>query len=261
MIDPIAFSIGSFSIRWYGIAYVVGFILGAVVIYKVAKFKNIKIDIDELTSIMLWLIFGILIGGRLGYCLFYGNGYYFSHIQEIFAISNGGMSFHGAVIGALIFGFFACKSAKISYLQLADLVCTAAPLGIFFGRVANFINGELWGAPTSLPIGVIFDGAAGSIPRHPSQLYEAFLEGLVLFVIMITLAKRTKNYGDGFLCGSFFFFYGIFRFVVEFVRVPDVQIGYLFGGWLTLGMVLSVPLIILGILLMIKGRPKSKNLS
>lgn len=261
MIDPIAFSIGSFSIRWYGIAYVVGFILGAVVIYKVAKFKNIKLGIDELTSIMLWLIFGILIGGRLGYCLFYGNGYYFSHIQEIFAISNGGMSFHGAVIGALIFGIFACKSSKIRYLQLADLVCTAAPLGIFFGRIANFINGELWGAPTSLPIGVIFDGSAGSIPRHPSQLYEALLEGLFLFVIMITLVKRTKNYGDGFLCGSFFLFYGIFRFLVEFVRVPDVQIGYIFGGWLTLGMVLSIPLVILGCFFMIKGRSKSKNLS
>ncbi len=156
------------------------------------------------------------------------------------------MSFHGGLIGALLSGIVAARFTGIPYLTLADMGCIAAPIGLFFGRCANFVNGELWGAPTSLPWGVVFGGTAGVMPRHPSQLYEALLEGVVLFCVLYILSRKQPPRPQGTFLGVFLVGYGLFRFLIEFVRQPDAQIGYLWGGWLTMGQVLSVPLMVAG---------------
>lgn len=245
--DPIAFTVGPFAIRWYGIAYILGFLCASVVIVRTARRWDVRVDIDALLTIMLCAVVGVILGGRLGYVLFYGNGYYLLHPAEILAFNHGGMSFHGGLIGALIAGIAAAKFTRIPYFTLADLGCIAAPIGLFFGRLANFVNGELWGAPTDAPWGVVFGGAAGSIPRHPSQLYEAFLEGIVLFAVLYALSRRVPPRPRGTFLGTFLILYGSFRFLIEFVREPDVQLGYLWGGWLTMGQVLSVPLVLIGV--------------
>ena len=220
------------------------------------------------------MIFGVILGGRLGYVLVYGDGYYLQHPDKILAFNEGGMSFHGGLVGVIIGGVIAAKITKIPFLTLADMGVVGVPIGLFFGRCANFINGELWGAPTDMPWGVVFGGAAGTMPRHPSQLYEALLEGVVLFIILFALSRKTPARPRGTFFGTFLLFYGlfrftiefirqpdaqigyllhygIFRFLIEFVREPDVQLGYLRGGWLTMGQVLSAPLIVAGIALLI----------
>lgn len=246
-LDPIAFSMGPITVRWYGLAYIAGFICAGFILWRIAKRWRVRIDEDALLTIMLCVIVGVIVGGRLGYVLVYGNGYYLSHPDQILAFSNGGMSFHGGLIGALLSGLVAARFTHIPYLTLADMGCIAAPVGLFFGRCANFVNGELWGAPTDLPWGVVFGGSAGMMPRHPSQLYEALLEGLVLFVVLFVLSRRRPPRPQGTFLGVFLILYGIFRFSVEFVRQPDAQIGYLWGDWLTMGQVLSVPLVLVGV--------------
>ena len=250
-LDPIAFAAGPFVVRWYGLAYVVGFALAAFIIYAVARRWKIGMSEDNLLTLMVCAIVGVVLGGRLGYVLFYGDGYCFSHPMEILAFNQGGMSFHGGLVGLLAGGAVAAKLTRIPFLTLADLGAIAAPMGLFFGRCANFVNGELWGAPTDWPIGVVFGGAAGMMPRHPSQLYEAVLEGLVIFIVLFALSRKLPPRPQGTFVGAFLVLYGIFRFLIEFVREPDVQLGYLWGGWLTMGQVLSVPLIIGGILVLI----------
>lgn len=250
-IDPIAVALGPLEIRWYGIAYILGFLIAAFIIYKVAKSWELRISSDDVLSIMLCGIIGIIVGARLGYCIVYGNGYYLTHPLEVFAFNQGGMSFHGGLVGALIGGILAAKITHIPYLTLTDIGFIAAPLGLFFGRCANFINGELWGAPTDLPIGVVFGGEAGNIARHPSQLYEAVLEGLVIFLILILMSRKKPPFPRGVYSGTFLVLYGVFRFLIEFIREPDANIGYLFGDWLTMGMVLSIPLAILGAALLV----------
>ena len=249
-LDPVAFTLGPLTVRWYGLAYIAGFICAAFVLWRIAKRWRVRVNEDALLTIMLCVIIGVILGGRLGYVLVYGNGYYFSHPTEIFAFSNGGMSFHGGLIGALLAGIVAAKFTRIPYLTLADMGCIAAPIGLFFGRCANFVNGELWGAPTDLAWGVVFGGTAGTMPRHPSQLYEAFLEGIVLFAVLFLLSRRRPPRPRGTFLGTFLALYGIFRFAIEFVRQPDAQIGYLWGGWLTMGQVLSVPLVIAGVVVL-----------
>ena len=245
-LDPIAFAAGPFVVRWYGLAYVVGFALAAFIIYAVARRWKIGMNEDNLLTLMVCAIVGVVLGGRLGYVLFYGDGYYFSHPMEILAFNQGGMSFHGGLVGLLAGGAVAAKLTRIPFLTLADLGAIAAPMGLFFGRCANFVNGELWGAPTDWPIGVVFGGAAGMMPRHPSQLYEAVLEGLVIFIVLFALSRKLPPRPQGTFVGAFLVLYGIFRFLIEFVREPDVQLGYLWGGWLTMGQVLSVPLVLVG---------------
>ena len=246
-LDPVAFSLGPLSVRWYGIAYVVGFICAALILYRVARRWKVRVDVDALLTVMVCVIVGVIVGARLGYVLFYGDGYYLSHPLEILAFNKGGMSFHGGLIGALLSGIVAARITKIPYLTLADLGCIAAPVGLFFGRCANFVNGELWGAPTDAAWGVVFGGAAGMMPRHPSQLYEALLEGVVIFIVLYALSRREPPRPRGTFLGLFLMMYGTFRFLVEFVREPDVQLGYLWGGWLTMGQLLSLPLIIVGV--------------
>ena len=251
MLDPVAFAVGPFVVRWYGIAYVAGFVCAALVLWRVAKRWKVRVDADSLLTVVLCAIVGVILGGRLGYVLVYGDGYYFSHPAEILAFNHGGMSFHGGLIGALLSGILAARFTGIPYLTLADMGCIAAPIGLFFGRCANFVNGELWGAPTDGPLGVVFGGAAGMMPRHPSQLYEAVLEGIVIFCVLFALSRKRPPRPQGTFLGAFLVLYGIFRFLIEFVREPDVQLGYLWGGWLTMGQVLSAPLIVAGIALLI----------
>ena len=250
-LDPIAFSLGPLVVRWYGLAYVLGFVCAAAIIYFVAKRWKLGMSEDNLLTLMVCAIVGVVLGARIGYVLFYGDGYYLSHPLEILAFNQGGMSFHGGLVGLLIGGAVAARMTRIPFLTLADLGSIAAPIGLFFGRCANFINGELWGAPTDGPLGVVFGGAAGMMPRHPSQLYEAVLEGLVIFCVLFALSRKRPPRPQGTFLGAFLVLYGIFRFLIEFVREPDVQLGYLWGGWLTMGQVLSAPLIVAGIALLI----------
>lgn len=246
-IDPVAFQIGGFSVRWYGIAYILGFACASIVLVLVAKRWKIQVEVDKVLACILCGIAGIIIGARLGYVLFYGNGYYWTNPLKILAIYEGGMSFHGGFIGGLIGGIFGAKIMEMKYLRLLDLAFIGVPIGLFFGRCANFINGELWGAPCDLPWAVNFGGLAGNMPRHPSQLYEAILEGLVLLAIMLILARKLPPYKEGTYFAVFCIFYAIFRFAVEFVREPDAQLGYLAWDWLTMGQLLSIPLFLLGI--------------
>ncbi len=251
LLNPVAFTIGPFSARWYGIAYVLGFICAAFVIYKVGKHWKLKFDFDSICVILICAMVGVIIGGRFGYVLFYNFEMYAANPLEIFNFSHGGMSFHGGFVGALLAGIVAAKIIKMPYLTLVDLAVIGVPLGLIFGRVANFINGELWGAPTGLPWGVIFGGIAGMEPRHPSQLYEALLEGVLLFIVLFALARKTPPRPRGTFFGVFMLGYGICRFLIEFVRQPDAQLGYLWGGWLTMGQVLSLPLVIAGVALLV----------
>lgn len=250
-LDPIAFSLGPLVVRWYGLAYVLGFVCAAAIIYFVAKRWKLGMSEDNLLTLMVCAIVGVVLGARIGYVLFYGDGYYLSHPLEILAFNQGGMSFHGGLVGLLIGGAVAARMTRIPFLTLADLGSIAAPIGLFFGRCANFVNGELWGAPTDGPLGVVFGGAAGMMPRHPSQLYEAVLEGIVIFCVLFALSRKYPPRPQGTFLGTFLVLYGIFRFLIEFVREPDVQLGYLWGGWLTMGQVLSAPLIVAGIALLI----------
>jgi phosphatidylglycerol:prolipoprotein diacylglycerol transferase len=203
---------------------------------------------------------GVIVGARLGYVLVYNPAYYAQNPIEILDFARGGMSFHGGLVGALLAGIIAAKIIKMPYLSLVDIAIIAVPIGLFFGRCANFINGELWGAVTDAPWGVVFGGSAGPYPRHPSQLYEAFLEGIVLFVVLFALSFKKPPLPRGSYLGVFLIGYGFFRFLVEFIRQPDAQIGYLLGNWFTMGQLLSLPLIIVGILLLIyacvKKRPQ-----
>ena len=257
-IDPVAFSVGPFSVRWYGLAYILGFACAAFVIARISKRWRVSIDADSLMTVLLGVIIGVILGARLFYCVFYGNGYYWAHPAEVLAFSQGGMSFHGGLVGALLSGLITCRIVKIPYLTLADMAVIGAPLGLLFGRCANFINGELWGAVTDAPWGVVFGGAAGMMPRHPSQLYEALLEGVLLFIIMFALSRKVPPRPQGTYLGAFLLVYGMARFAVEFVREPDVQLGYLWGGWVTMGQVLSFPLILVGIGLLVYAHVKKR---
>ena len=250
-LDPVALSLGPLVVRWYGLAYVAGFALAAFIIYRIARRWRLGLTMDDLLTLMICAIVGVVVGGRLGYVLFYGDGYYFAHPLEILAFNQGGMSFHGGLVGLLAGGAVAARLTRVPYLTLADLGAIAAPLGLFFGRCANFVNGELWGAPTDGPWGVVLGGAAGMMPRHPSQLYEAVLEGLVIFCVLFALSRRLPPRPRGTFVGAFLVLYGIFRFLIEFVREPDVQLGYLWGGWLTMGQLLSAPLVVAGVALLV----------
>lgn len=250
-LDPIAFTIGPFTARWYGLAYVAGFLCAIAIMYVVGKRWKTRFDFDSLCIVLLCAMIGVIVGGRLGYVLFYNFEMYAADPLSILNFSRGGMSFHGGFVGALIAGIVASRIIKMPFLSLVDLAMIGVPLGLLFGRCANFINGELWGAPTDLPWGVVFGGAAGSEPRHPSQLYEAFFEGIVLFVVLFVLSRKQPPFPQGTYSGVFMLGYGICRFMVEFIREPDVQLGYLWGGWLTMGQVLSLPLILAGIALLI----------
>lgn len=242
-IDPVLFQVGPFAIHWYGLAYIVGFIAAGYLFAWLNRRWGIGFSADDILSVVLYCVVGVLIGGRLGYVLFYGGDTFRSDPLQVLRVWNGGMSWHGGFLGIVIAGLLVARRFKIPFLRLADMAAVGAPVGFFFGRLANFVNDELWGRTTDVPWGMVFPGA-GSIPRHPSQLYEALLEGLVLFVVLLVLARKRR--ADGFIFGMFMLGYGSFRFMIEFMREPDAQLGLLWGG-ATMGQLLSLPLIALGV--------------
>ena len=242
-IDPIIFSIGPIAVRWYGMMYLLGFVGGYFMMGYIARLRKMPINQDTISDLLFYAVLGVVIGGRLGYTLFYNSHYYLNHPLQILYVWEGGMSFHGGLLGVLTVLFLFCRRKKLSLLLVGDLVVTAVPIGLCFGRIGNFINGELWGRVTVHPWGIVFPGA-GSMPRHPSQLYEAGLEGFVLFIIIFLLHRFGVR--RGVPAFSFLFFYGLFRFLIEFVRQPDAQLGFLWGG-ATMGQLLSLPMILLGL--------------
>ena len=240
--DPVAFQIFSLEIRWYSLAYIMGILLGW--LYCKKKIINDKALLDLFDDFITYLIIGIIFGGRLGYVLFYNLGYYLKNPIEIFFLWNGGMSFHGGLIGVVLATLLFSKKNKIKPFVFLDIVSLAAPIGIFFGRVANFINSELYGRPTELPWSVKFI-TIDNINRHPSQLYEAFFEGIILFMILSHFTKVGYLRKPGLISSMFLIFYSFFRFIIEFFRNPDPQIGYIALN-LTLGQLISIIFLILG---------------
>ncbi len=252
-LDPIAFAVGPFAVRWYGLAYLAGFALGALVIWRTQRRWGLDLVADDLLSLVTGIAMGVILGGRLGYVLFYGKGYYLAHPLSILALYEGGMSFHGGLIGAVVGAYVVCRQLGMDFATIADLTVCGGPLGLFLGRCANFVNGELWGKETDLPWGVMFDNTGGgAVFRHPSQLYEALLEGVVIFLVLYALSRRVPPRPQGTFLGTFLTLYGCFRFLIEFVRLPDAQMGYLLGtNWLTMGQCLSLPLVVIGVALLI----------
>ena len=246
--DPVAFSIFSLDFRWYSLAYIFGILAGWVVAKKFfLNNDELKVKFDDYIS---FLILGIILGGRLGYVIFYNFDYYSSNILEIFKVWQGGMSFHGGLLGVILASiWFAQRNNQNTYIYL-DVVSLVAPIGIFFGRIANFVNSELYGKETNLPWGVKFE-KIDEIYRHPSQLYEAFFEGLLLFFILIYFRKASSAKNPGFLSGIFLIFYSVFRFFIEFLRMPDEQLGYVLFN-LSMGQILCLVFFIFGSYLTLK---------
>lgn len=254
-IDPVAFQIGPVAVRWYGLAYLVGFIGAGLVLRWLARRWELGLSDDDVLTIILAAVIGVVVGGRLGYVLFYGGDFYLSRPLEALAIWDGGMSFHGGLVGILIAGIVAARLVKVPWLTLCDLGAVGVPIGLALGRLANFANAELWGRPTDVAWAVVFPGA-GPVGRHPSQLYEFALEGVALLVIMLALAWKLPPRPRGELLGWLILLYGIFRIFVEFFREPDPQLGFIASG-VTMGQVLSVPMVIGGIALVIWARRRN----
>ena len=254
-INPVIVSFGVIQIRWYGIAYVLGFLLGIYLIKQINQSYQKRLKNKQIDDFFIWSVIGVILGGRIGYVLFYQTATILTDPINILFIWKGGMSFHGGLIGIIISIFLFSKKYSIDFFQLSDLVSSVAPVGLFFGRLANFINVELYGRVTDFPLAMIYP-SIDQAPRHPSQLYEAFFEGVVLFIILRHCNK--KNYSQnnfGFITSLFLILYGIIRFLIEFLREPDAHIGLIFNS-ITLGQLLSVPLVIIGVGIYLKRYSK-----
>ena len=258
------FHIGPFALRWYSLAYIGGILLGWRYLIGLLKEEASPMMREYADDLISWIILGILIGGRLGYVLFYDFGAYLAQPLNILRLWEGGMSFHGGALGTGLAIFVFARRNKLEWLRIFDYVSMCAPIGLFLGRLANFVNGELWGRPTTLPWGIIFPDA-GPLPRHPSQIYEAVLEGPVLFLILWCLFRFTSaRRRPGLLCGAFVLGYGFFRFLVEYVREPDKQLaqfaaatGLHMGQWLCVPMILGGALLIVVASLRLPSRDKA----
>lgn len=257
-IDPVIFSLGPLHVRWYGLMYIFGFIAAYLLVgYQARKFHWQQL-LKHLDNLNLAIIAGVILGGRLGYVVFYNLPYYLQHPLEIFATWQGGMSFHGGCIGVLVCGWLYCRRHNIDFWKVADLYVVTVPVGLGLGRIGNFMNAELYGRVTEVPWGMIFPGG-GLLPRHPSQLYEVLLEGVFLFIVLWTLKGRPwqeqygKRWPHGTMLALFLGLYGIVRFLVEFVREPDPQLGQVLLG-LTMGQLLSLSMIVLGFVLWSRQR-------
>lgn len=257
-IDPIAFQVGPFAVRWYALAYIAGIILGWRYIVHLIKGCKYSGDLGNVTAnsvedFISFSIMGIMIGGRVGYVAFYNWEYYSQNLGEIFHIWQGGMSFHGGMLGVFVSMMIFAKIKRQNFFRLADLVTAAAPIGLFFGRLANFLNGELYGRITTSKFGMIFPNG-GDLPRHPSQLYEAILEGVVLFVALYA-AQNIKSIREktGVTAGLFLIGYGLARFVIEYVREPDAHIGLMrvMNLTISMGQILCLPMIVIGAIVII----------
>ena len=249
-IDPILVHIGPLAIRWYALAYIFGILIGwayARAIVRSGKLWGGKspLSVIDFDDFVLWVTLGIILGGRIGYVLFYNLPFFAAHPLQIFELWTGGMSFHGGFTGCVVAVVLFARSRGIPILSLGDVTCAVGPIGLFLGRLANFVNGELWGRPTDVPWAMIFPGG-GPIPRHPSQLYEASLEGLALLVFLAILIRCGALKRPGLIIGAFAVFYAFARSFSEFFREPDVQLGFLWGG-ATMGQLLSIPLFLAGL--------------
>jgi phosphatidylglycerol:prolipoprotein diacylglycerol transferase len=256
-IDPVLIEIGPLAIRWYALAYIAGLVIGWQYVKRLVQRPGWRLTPTDIDDLLVYITLGVVLGGRLGYVLFYRAGYYLSNPLEALAVWHGGMSFHGGVLGVVAAAALFAHLRQRSTLEIGDAVCAAAPIGLFFGRIANFINGELFGRASDVPWAVVFPHG-GPAPRHPSQLYEAGLEGLVLFGIMTWFAWRPREPdSDGRLAGIFLIGYGVARIFVELFREPDPHLGFLFGG-LTMGQLLSLPLIVIGAVLVARSYGRAR---
>ena len=254
--DPVAIQILSFEIRWYSLAYIIGILLGWILSKKIfISDEELREKFDDFIT---YLILGIILGGRLGYVIFYNLNYYSNNFLDIFKIWQGGMSFHGGLIGIIIVSMWFSKKHNHNVFKYLDIISIVAPIGIFFGRVANFINSELYGIETNLPWGVKFI-KIDNLTRHPSQLYEAFFEGIILFIILIYFKNKKFMKTPGLISALFLIFYSIFRFIIEFFRVPDEHLGYLLFN-LTMGQIISFIFLSIGIYLIIIKYETKKRL-
>jgi phosphatidylglycerol---prolipoprotein diacylglyceryl transferase len=252
-IDPVLIHIGPLAVRWYALAYIVGIVAGWFYARAIIASPRLwggpapftVIDFDDF---VVWITLGIILGGRTGYVLFYNFPYFASHPIQMFELWNGGMSFHGGVVGCLVAIVGFALHRGIPMLSLGDVTTAVAPIGLFLGRLANFINGELWGRPTDVPWAMIFPNG-GPIARHPSQLYEAALEGVALFIVLGLMVRAGALKRPGLVLGTFALGYGVARIVCELFREPDAQLGFLWGG-LTMGMLLCIPLMLIGVVIL-----------
>jgi phosphatidylglycerol:prolipoprotein diacylglycerol transferase len=252
-INPTIFKIGFLEIRWYGLFYIISFVLGYIFYRPLMIHRDVKLSKEKYDNFLFNIMLGVIIGGRLGYVIFYNLTYYLQNPLHIFTVWEGGMSFHGGAIGVILIGYLFCRKNKFSFYQLADPAMPLVSIGLGLGRLGNFINGELYGRITDVPWGMVFPLSDGQ-PRHPSQLYEAFLEGLILFIISLIILKKVRRHGVAFW--SWIGGYGIFRFLVEYYREPDPQLGYIFN-FITMGQILSFLMILvaaIGLIMLYKKK-------
>jgi phosphatidylglycerol:prolipoprotein diacylglycerol transferase len=249
-IDPILISVGPVVIRWYSLAYIAGLFLGIEYIKIIAKNIGSKLSGKDIDSLLVYAVIGVILGGRLGYVLFYSPAYYLSNIGDILKVWEGGMSFHGGLVGVIFATLLFARNKKTSFLNVMDMVACASPIGLLFGRIANFINSELYGRTTDVAWGVVFPNTNG-IPRHPSQIYEAGLEGLLAFIVLWLVSKNTRAIEyRGVLSGIFLIIYSSSRMFVELFREPDAHLGFIISD-ITMGQILSIPMLLLGWYLLI----------
>ena len=252
-IDPVALDLGFFQVRWYALAYIVGLLLAWRYLIYLSGLSPRTMERKDADDLLVWMAFGVILGGRLGYVIFYKPEYYLEFPLEILQLWEGGMSFHGGLLGVVVAGLWFCRQRGLRVWQVGDLIACCGPIGLFLGRIANFINGELYGRVTDAGIGMVFPGG-GPLPRHPSQLYEAALEGLVLFVLLAVLVHRDSiRRHPGVISGVFLVGYGLARIVAEFFREPDAHLGFILGP-ITMGQLLSLPMIVVGLAILLHAR-------
>lgn len=259
-LDPVIFQINFshfvFALRWYSLAYIFGLLIAWWLVRQMSEFSKSTFTVLKVDDFLFYALLGIVLGGRLGYVLFYSPLYFFENPVEIIKVWNGGMSFHGGLLGMIIATIVFCRVKKLNLYMVSDMLCAVAPVGLFLGRLANFVNGELYGRIThSVPWAIIFP-MGGPEPRHPSQLYEALWEGLIMFIILNCVWWKSEKYRNryGFTAGLFFCLYGIGRFFLEMVREPDAHLGF-FANYFTMGQILCIPMIILGAWLIHQSSP------
>ena len=250
-IDPILISLGFLDIRWYSLSYIFTFIFGSILIKKLNKKSLNNLSDIQIDKFFVWAVLGVIIGGRVGYVLFYQLQLFFQDPVYMFQIWKGGMSFHGGLIGMILAIYLFAKQNNLSFFYLSDLVSIVAPIGLFLGRISNFINTELYGRITDFPFAIIYP-LIDNNPRHPSQLYEAFFEGVVLFIILyLIFIKNSKKYSAGIISAYFLILYSIFRFLIEFLREPDLHLG-LYLNYFSMGQILCIPIFFAGILILFR---------
>ncbi len=255
MIDPVAVQIGPFGIRWYALAYIAGIVIGWRLARRLVEAAPAAGTARQMDDFVTWATLGIILGGRLGYVLFYRPGHYLQHPLEALMLWQGGMAFHGGALGVILAALWFCRREGLNPLAFGDRVAVVVPIGLFFGRLANFINGELWGRQTDVPWAMVFPADPAQLPRHPSQLYQAGLEGIALFALMLLLWSRPANRARvGLLTGALIAGYGVARLAGEFFRQPDAHLGFLLGG-ATMGQLLSLPMLAIGAVLIWRARP------